>query len=155
MEVLRELDTFLKRENVATRQSLHEAGLDLIRIHLLDTPSTLHRSLLSTNMIENTIRNFRHSSGRVNRWRVETDQAARWLATALLSAEEEFRRLSHYRDLPVLLAHLKTKRDPKNLGGLKEKLPDWLRKEVPQVDEVEDNVSPACVSAGSQAICVV
>jgi len=50
---------------------------------------------------------------------------------------------------------LKTKRDCKNLGALKEKLPDWLRKEVPQVDEVEDNVLPACVGAGSQAICVV
>jgi len=155
LEVLRELDAFLKRKNAAARQSLHEAGLDLIRIHLLDTPSTLHRSLLSTNMIENTIRNFRHSSGRVNRWRVETDQAARWLATGLLSAEEGFQRLSHYGDLPVLLAHLKTKRDCKNLGALKEKLPDWLRKGVPQVDEVEDNVSPACVGAGSQAICVV
>ena len=79
----------------------------------------------------------------------------RWGATGLLSAEEGFQRLSHYGDLPVLLAHLKTKRDCKNLGALKEKLPDWLRKGVPQVDEVEDNVSPACVGAGSQAICVV
>jgi len=94
-------------------------------------------------------------SGRVNRWRVETDQAARWLATGLLSAEEGFQRLSHYKDLPVLLAHLKTKRDRKNLGALTEKLPNWLRKEVPQVDEVEDNVSPTCVGAGSQAMCVV
>ncbi|MCK4394321.1 IS256 family transposase [Candidatus Bipolaricaulota bacterium] len=156
LEGLRELDTFLKRKNQAARQSLHEAGLDLIRVHLLDTPSTLHRSLLSTNMIENMIHNFRHSSSRVNRWRVETDQAARWLATGLLSAEEGFQRLSHYRDLPVLLAHLKTKRDRKNLGALMEKLPDWLRKGVPQVDEVEDNgLSPVCVGAGSQAICVV
>jgi hypothetical protein len=155
LEVLQELDAFLEPKNQAALNSLHEAGLDLIRVHLLDTPSTLHRSLLSTNIIENVIHNFRRSSGRVNRWRVETDQAARWLATGLLLAEEGFQRLSHYKDLPVLLAHLETKRDCKNLGALKEELPDWLRKEVPQVDEVEDNVSPACVGAGSQAICVV
>ena len=75
LEVLLELDRFLEHKNKAARESLHEAGLDLIRVHLLDTPATLHVSFLSTNMIENTFRNFRYESGRVNRWRTETDQA--------------------------------------------------------------------------------
>jgi hypothetical protein len=53
--------------------SLHEAGLGLIRVHLLDAPFTLHGTLLSTNVIENMISNFRRSRGRLNRWQPEMD----------------------------------------------------------------------------------
>ncbi len=67
LEVVEELDAFLEPKNQAALNSLHEAGLDLLRVHLLDTPSTLLRSLLSPNMVENMIHNFRRSSGRVNR----------------------------------------------------------------------------------------
>ena len=134
LEVILELDKFLKDKNTSAHESLHEAGLDLIRVHLLDTPATLHVNFLSTNMIENTFRNFRHESGRVNRWRRETDQAMpvcvrtrtgrRWLATGLLTAEEGYHRLSHYQDLSVLVDHLATKKDEKVLKALWEKLPD-------------------------------
>ena len=119
-------------------------------MHLLDTPSTLHRSLLSTNIIENMINNFRRSSGRVNRWRLETDQAARWLATGLLSAEEGFRRLSHYWDLRKLIVHLAIKRDENNLEALKDKLPDWLSAKVPPREDDMDEALPTYVGAGSQ-----
>jgi len=149
LEVVEELDAFLEPKNQAALNSLHEAGLDLIRVHLLDTPSTLHRSLLSTNMIENMINNFRRSSGRVNRWRLETDQAARWLATGLLSAEEGFRRLSHYWDLPKLMVHLAIKRDENNLETLRDRLPDWLSDEVPSEEDREDEAAPAHVGVGS------
>jgi len=127
LEVLLELDRFLERKNKAGRESLHEAGLEVIRVHLLDTPATLHVSFLSTNIIENTFRNFRYESGRVNRWRTETDQAMRWLATGLLTAEEGFHRLSHYRDLSGLVDHLAMREDEKNLNALQEKLLDWLQ----------------------------
>lgn len=127
LEVLLEFDRFLERKNKAARDSLHEAGLDLIRVHLLDTPSTLHVSFLSTNIIENTFRNFRYESERVNRWRAETDQAMRFLATGLLTAEEGFHRLSHYSDLSVLVDHLAMREDEKNLKILQGKLPDWLQ----------------------------
>ena len=150
LEVLLEVDGFLEGKNAAAHQSLHEAGLDLIRVHLLDTPSTLHVSFLSTNMIENTIRNFRYGSGRVKRWRVETDQAARWLATGLLMAEEGFHRLSHYGDLSVLVAHLTTRRDKENPEALQEKLPEWLQGEYEWVKDGRDEqgLEPAtsCVS---------
>ena len=150
LEALLELDSFLERKNAAARQSLHEAGLDMIRVHLLDTPSTLHVSFLSTNMVENTIRNFRYCSERVNRWRAATDQAARWLATGLLSAEEGFHRLSHYEDLPAVVDHLAARRDTENLNTLKEKLPDWLVAEVDgaREDHAEEDpgLATSCVS---------
>jgi len=76
-----------------------------------------------------------HTS-RVNRWCPETDQAARWLAAGLLTAEEGFQRLSHYTDLPLLLEHLQTRRDCENLKALKWRLPDWLQEEGKQVEDM-------------------
>jgi len=111
IEVLDELDGFLVPRNLAALNSLHEAGADLIRLHLLDAPSSVHGTFLSTNLIENMINNIRRSSRRVNRWRPETDQPARWLATGLLAAEEGFRRVPNYRDLTTLVSHLAAKRD--------------------------------------------
>jgi len=77
------------------------------------------------------INNIRRSSRRVNRWRPETDQPARWLATGLLAAEEGFRRIPNYRDLTVLAIRLVEKRDEENLRVLRDKLPDWLVEAVP------------------------
>jgi len=79
-EVVRELEAFLKPLNAEALKSLHEAGDDLIALHCLNVPNTLHRNLLSTNAIENSFRNTRRKLGRVTRFRAETDQATRWLA---------------------------------------------------------------------------
>jgi len=147
--VLAELDGFLKPKNRAALDSLHEAGLDLIRVHLLDAPSTLHGTLLSTNLIENTINNFRRNSRRVNRWRPETDQAARWLATGLLAAEEGFRRAPHYRDLSTLVIHLATKQDEENLRALRKRLPNWLLEEVFQEEDDAYKAASADIGVGT------
>jgi len=101
-EVLAELERFLKDKNASALESLHEAGDELIALHCLDVPSTLHVSLLSTNLIENSFRNVRRKLGRVTRFRSETDQASRWLAAALLDVQKGFRRLMGYKDLPRL-----------------------------------------------------
>lgn len=105
-EVLRELERFLKPINAEAYKSLLEAGEDLLALHRLNVPNTLHRSLLSTNAIENSFLNTRRKLGRVTRFRAETDQAARWLAYALLEAEKGFHRISGYQDLPALVAAL-------------------------------------------------
>jgi putative transposase len=101
-EVLVEIERFLEDKNAAALESLREAGDDLIALHCLNVPSTLHVSLLSTNLIENSFRNVRRKLGRVTRFRAETDQASRWLAAALLEAEKGFRKIRGYRDLPHL-----------------------------------------------------
>ena len=96
------IERFLTDKNAAALESLREAGEELIALHRLNVPSTLHVSLLSTNLIENSFRNTRRKLGRVTRFRAETDQASRWLAAALLEAEKSFRRLIGYKDLPRL-----------------------------------------------------
>ena len=69
-------------------------------------PNTLHRNLLSTNAIENSLRNTRRKLGRVSRFRPETDQAQRWLAFALTEIESGFRKLSGHKDLHKLVEAL-------------------------------------------------
>ena len=106
-EVLGELEQFLETKNAAALASLREAGDELIALHQLEVPSTLHRSLLSTNLIENSFRNTRRKIGRVTRFRAETDQASRWLAYALSEVEKGFHRIAGWRDLGHLAAALR------------------------------------------------
>lgn len=114
-EALKELESFLKPINSQGLKSLQEAGEELIALHSLEVPNTLHRSLLSTNAIENSFRNTRRKLGRVCRFRAETDQASRWLAYALLEAEKGFRKIAGHKDLWHLkkaLQDLNTKGTP-------------------------------------------
>lgn len=108
-EALAELYRFVEGKNAEALASLHEAGEELIALHLLEVPNTLHRNLLSTNIIENAIRNMRGKLGRVTRWREETDQPRRWLAMALTETEKGFHKLAGYRDLPWLARALERK----------------------------------------------
>jgi putative transposase len=105
-EVFEELKSFLGPINAESHRSLHEAGDDLLALHRLNVPNALHRSLLSTNSIENSFLNTRRKLGRVTRFRAETDQASRWLSYALLEAEKGFRRISGHTSLPSLIVAL-------------------------------------------------
>jgi len=102
-EILTETRRFLASHSRKAVESLDEAGDSLITLHRLRAPSTLNVSLLSTNCIENAIHNCRARTGRVSRWRAQTDQADRWLAYAFAEAEAGFRRLRGWRDIPALL----------------------------------------------------
>lgn len=101
-EVLAELKRFVKSKNQQALESIEEAGEQLTALHDLEVPSTLHVSLLSTNCIENPLRNTRGKTRRVTRWRGETSQPARWLAYAFLEAERGFRKIRGHQDLDVL-----------------------------------------------------
>ena len=105
-EGLDDLKSFLEPINAEAFKSLQEAGEDLLALHRLNVPNTLHRSLLSTNAIENSFLNTRRKIGRVTRFRAETDQASRWLSYALLEAEKGFRKIAGHDSLPHLIAAL-------------------------------------------------
>lgn len=105
-EALAELRRFVATRNAAGLASLEEAGDQLIALHRLNVPATLHVSLLSTNAIENVMRNYRGQTAKVTRWHPATDQISRWTATALLHVESGFRSLKGHTDLPKLLKNL-------------------------------------------------
>ena len=105
-ESLAELRRFVATRNAAGLASLDEAGDQLIALHRLNVPATLHVSLLSTNAIENVMRNYRTQTAKVTRWNLATDQVSRWTATALLHVEAGFRSLKGHTDLPKLIQNL-------------------------------------------------
>jgi putative transposase len=107
-EALGELRQFVGTRNAAALASIEQAGEDLIGLHKLNVPATLNGSLLSTNLIENSLRNYRRQTERVTRWQPQTDQVDRWTARALLWVEEGFRKIRGYADLPQLMAALPT-----------------------------------------------
>ena len=69
-------------------------------------PATLNVSLLSTNLIENALHNYRRQTRRVTRWDPKSNQVERWSASALLWVERGFRKIKGYEDLPYLLSAL-------------------------------------------------
>jgi len=117
-EAYSDLHRFLAARNAAAVASLEEAGEELICLHLLDVPATLNPSLLSTNMIENAILNYRRQTDRVTRWQPKTDQIERWSASALLWVEQGFRKIKGYRDLNDLIAALATPAAPPTGGSV-------------------------------------
>ncbi len=105
-EAYKELSDFIKEKNSAAFESLNEAGDSLITLQLLDVPATLNKSLLSTNLIENSFRNVRNKIGRVKKWDATTDQPSRWMAYGLLEAEKGFNRIKGYQDISLLVSKL-------------------------------------------------
>lgn len=108
-EALADIEAFLADKNQQARESLAEAGGHLLTLLNLDVPNTLNRSLLSTNCIENLFKNLRRHIGKVCRWREETDQAQRWLASGLTLASGGFRKISGYQEIPSLIKALEKK----------------------------------------------
>lgn len=105
-EALGDLRGFLKPRNAQALASLEESGERLIALQMLEAPATLNVSLLSTNLIENAIHNYRRQTGRVTRWNPATDQVERRSATALLWVERGFRKIKGHEDLGELLSAL-------------------------------------------------
>ncbi len=97
-----DLRNFLVGKNAQALASLEEAGDELLAVHSLGAPSTLNKTLLNTNCIENPFRNVRAKLRRVSRWKSETLMASKWMAYALLEAERGFRRINGYADLKAL-----------------------------------------------------
>jgi hypothetical protein len=83
----------------------------MLTLHELDVPDTFNRSLLTTNSIENSIRNMRRLLGRVTRWRAASEMPSRWLACAMLEAEKGMRRIQGHRQIPLLIEALDRRQD--------------------------------------------
>ena len=95
----------LRRVSPDAAHNLEEGLEETITILRLKLPETLRRTLKSTNPIESALSIVCTVTGRVKRWR-PGDMRARWCAAGLLRAEEKFRRIKGYRQIPQLFAEL-------------------------------------------------
>ena len=77
----------------------------------LNLPERLQLSLRTTNPIDKLIGSVRKVSRRVKRWRGGR-MMLRWCGAAVLDAEQRFRRIRGYREMPKLIAALRAPASP-------------------------------------------
>lgn len=85
--------------------SLREGLEETLTVHKLGLPYSLTRSLTTTNAIENLMSSIRHTCCNVKRWR-DGSMVKRWVALSISTAEEKFRRIKGYKDMPMLVEKL-------------------------------------------------
>src|SRR6185312_9106896 len=105
-DVWGDLAAWLERNGEATAAgSLREGLEETLTVSKLGLPSSLRRSLSTTNSVENLIGSIRKVARNVKRWR-GADMARRWTALGIHHAERHFRRFRGFEALPVLVVAL-------------------------------------------------
>ncbi|MGH9601453.1 MAG: IS256 family transposase [Terriglobales bacterium] len=96
---------WLDRISPDAAASLEEGLEETLTVVRLGLPELLRRTLASTNVVESALSVTRTVTARVTRWR-EGDMRQRWCSAGLQRAEEKFRRVKGYRQIPHLVAAL-------------------------------------------------
>ena len=105
-EAFDDLLDFISERNAAAGLAFKARKDSLLTVHRLEIPSTLNGTLTNTNIIENTIRNWREATNNVKLWNEKETMIPRWAASGMLWAEAGYRKVRGYRDLPALAAAL-------------------------------------------------
>jgi transposase-like protein len=105
MARIRKLAEWLEREYPSAAASLREGLEECFTINRLGVPPTLQRCLATTNIIESPHAGVRIRTRRVTNWQ-NGSMVRRWLASAFLRTEKNFRRIMGYRELWTLEAIL-------------------------------------------------
>jgi transposase-like protein len=87
-------------------RSLREGLDETLTVLRLNLPSTLRRGLATTNAIENMNGSLRRIARNVKRWKDES-MIRRWVALGIAEAQQRFRRIKGYRNIPSLIAALR------------------------------------------------
>ena len=105
MARLRKLAEWLERDYPSAAASLREGLEECFTINRLDVPPSLHRCLATTNLIESPHAGVRIRTRRVTHWQ-NGAMVRRWMASAFLRTEKNFRKIMGYRELWALEAIL-------------------------------------------------
>ena len=93
--------------NPSAARSLGEGMDETLTIHRLHLPAQLRKTMASTNVIESAFSIVEKVCKNVKRWH-GGDQRERWAGSGLLVAENQFRRITGYKLIPILMEELKT-----------------------------------------------
>jgi putative transposase len=102
---IRKLAEWLEREYPSAAASLLEGLEECFTINRLGLPPSLMRCLATTNIIESPHAGVRIRTRRVTHWQ-NGAMARRWMASAFLRTEKNFRRIMGYKELWALEAIL-------------------------------------------------
>jgi transposase-like protein len=91
--------------NPSAARSLGEGMEETLTVHRLHLPLQLRKTMASTNVIESAFSIVEQVCKNVKRWH-GGDQRERWVGSGLLVAENQFRRITGYKQLPTLIREL-------------------------------------------------
>ena len=91
--------------NPSAARSLEEGMEETLTVHRLRVPEQLRRTLSSTNVIESAFSIVETVCRNVKRWR-QGDHIERWIASGLLVAERQFRKVIGHREIPLFLSSM-------------------------------------------------
>ena len=104
--------------NPSAARSLEEGLDETLTVHRLGVPAELRRALRTTNPIESAFSRVRTVCQNVKRWR-DGDQRERWIGSALIFAEQKFRRIVGCQAMPKFLGTLQAYTgDSKKIGKI-------------------------------------
>ena len=107
---LKDTVAWLRTINRDAASCLLEGMEETLTVIKLDLTGHLKRIFSSTNVIESAFSRVRQITGRVKRWR-NGNMRHRWCVAGLLRAEDGFRRIQDYKELPALIEALKAQVD--------------------------------------------
>ena len=93
--------------NPSAARSLGEGMEETLTVHRLHLPMQLRKTMASTNVIESAFSIVEQVCKNVKRWH-GGDQRERWVRSGLMVAEKQFRRITGYKLIPVLIKELET-----------------------------------------------
>jgi putative transposase len=91
--------------NPSAARSLGEGMEETLTVHRLRLPMQLRKTMASTNVIESAFSIVEQVCRNVKRWH-GGDQRERWVGSGLLVAEDQFRRITGYKQIPTLIREL-------------------------------------------------
>jgi len=91
--------------NPSAARSLGEGMEETLTVHRLHLPMQLRKTMASTNVIESAFSIVEQVCKNVKRWH-GGDQRERWVGSGLLVAENQFRRITGYKQIPTLIREL-------------------------------------------------
>jgi len=104
-KALENLHRELMHLNPSAARSLAEGMEETLTVHKLRIPQQLRKTLSSTNVIESAFSIVETVCRNVKRWR-DGDHIERWIASGLLVAERQFRKVIGFREIPMLLSSM-------------------------------------------------
>jgi len=91
----------LEHDRSSAARSLREGMKEMFTLQRLKIPTSLHKCLATTNLIESPHSGIRKRTHNVCRWR-DADMVERWVASAWLLTEKHFRRIDGHEQLWAL-----------------------------------------------------
>ena len=106
-QALNQLHRELMDLNPSAARSLSEGMEETLTVHRLRVPMQLRKTLASTNVIESAFSIVERVCRNVKRWH-GGDQRERWVGSGLLVAQNQFRRITGYKQISSLIRELET-----------------------------------------------